>query len=197
MTTVRHRTAAYPIDPLFLERWSSRSFTGEPVSRDELFTVLEAARWAPSSYNSQPWRFIYAHRDSTHWPALFGLLNTFNRSWASKAAAIVVIVSKSTFAQPGKAEAPARTHSFDAGAAWASLALQAARSGLMAHGIGGFDYDTAREVLGIPADYRVEIAVAIGRPEPVEFSSATGAGHGPSGRTELAALAFEGRFAEF
>src|ERR1700720_2738631 len=97
MTQANSRTADYPIDALFLERWSPRAFTGEAISTRELLTFLEAARWAPSSYNSQPWRFIYATRDSEHWKQFLGFLNDFNRSWASEAAALVIVLSKSTF----------------------------------------------------------------------------------------------------
>jgi len=81
-TTANGRTAAYPIDPLFLERWSPRAFTGEAMTETDLMTILEAARWAPSSYNSQPWRFIYGRRGTPAWDRIFALLNPFNQSWA-------------------------------------------------------------------------------------------------------------------
>src|SRR5262245_23185467 len=82
MNTANSRSTNYPIDPLFLQRWSPRAFTSAPMPEYELLTILEAARWAPSCYNSQPWRFIYARRDTEHWPKLLGLLNEFNQSWA-------------------------------------------------------------------------------------------------------------------
>ena len=74
MKTVNGRTAEYPIDEMFLERWSPRAFTREPISEDDLFTMLEAARWAASSGNLQPWRFVYAHRDTASWEKFLNLL---------------------------------------------------------------------------------------------------------------------------
>ena len=84
MTNANSRTADYPIDPMFLERWSPRAFTGEPISETDLLTMLEAARWAASSYNSQPWRFIYARRDTPHWDRFLDLLVPHNQSWVKK-----------------------------------------------------------------------------------------------------------------
>jgi nitroreductase len=196
MTQANSRTADHPIDPLFLERWSPRAFTGEPISDRELLILLEAARWAPSSFNSQPWRFIYARRDTEPWPQFLGLLAEFNQAWAKNAAALVMLVSKTTLLPRGAdKEVPSYTHSLDAGAAWANLALQATRSGWAAHGMAGFDVPRTSAELGVPPDYRVEAAVAIGRPgdksllpEPLR------AREEPSGRLPLSQLVSEGRF---
>jgi len=89
MTTANSRSTDYPIDPLFLQRWSPRSFTAAPISEYDLMTILEAARWAPSAFNSQPWRFIYARRDTAHWPKLLGLLTQSNQLWAKNASALI------------------------------------------------------------------------------------------------------------
>jgi len=86
------RTADRSIDPLFVDRWSPRAMSGEPITRDELFQLFEAARWAPSSGNSQPWRMLYAHRDGPHWPTFFGLLASGNQVWCVNAAVLVVFV---------------------------------------------------------------------------------------------------------
>jgi nitroreductase len=196
MTTANGRTAEHPIDTLFLERWSPRAFTEEALTEAELMTILEAGKWAPSSYNSQPWRFIYALRDSAHWGKLLGLLNDFNRSWAQRAGAIVVIVSSETMRPPGAdKDIPAYSHSFDAGAAWAQIALQATLSGFQAHGMVGFDHDRAFAELNVPPGYRVEAAIAIGKmgdksilPEGLQAREA------PSPRHPLAAVAFDGGF---
>ena len=75
------RTPDYPIEPLFLDRWSPRAMSGEPIDERELLRLFEAARWAPSTYNEQEWRFLYARRDSPHWPAFFGLLMEANQAW--------------------------------------------------------------------------------------------------------------------
>ena len=74
------RLSDYPVDPLFTGRWSARALTGEPIPETDLYTCFEAARWAPSAFNAQPWRFIYAHRDGGDWDALFSLLNAKNLS---------------------------------------------------------------------------------------------------------------------
>jgi nitroreductase len=196
MTTVNHRTAEHPIDPLFLERWSPRAFVEEALTETELLTILEAGRWAPSSYNSQPWRFLYALRDDAHWAKFLGLLNEFNASWAKRAGALVVIVSSETMRPPGAdKDVPSYSHSFDAGAAWAQIALQAARSGFQAHGMVGFDHARAFAELNVPHGYRVEAAVAIGKvgdksilPEGLQGREA------PSDRSPLSAVALAGGF---
>lgn len=162
MSQLRH--SEYDIDNQFLNRWSPRAFTGEAIDRKTLFSLFEAARWAPSANNSQPWRFVYALNGSEHWSNLFSLLNEYNQRWAAKASALVVLVSRTTHTRPGDTEpSPLRSHSFDAGAAWASLSFQATRAGWHTHAIGGFDRDKAREVLGVPEGYSVEVAIAIGR----------------------------------
>lgn len=196
MTASNHRTSDHEIDPLFLDRWSPRAFTSDEIPEAALFSILEAARWAPSSYNSQPWRFVYARRGYQHWERLLGLLNAFNASWAKAAAALVVIVSKPTLAVPGKdEEIPSYSHSFDAGAAWAHLALQATRLGYQAHGMVGFDLVRAASELNVPAGYRVEAAVAIGRPgDKSLLPEGLQAREAPSQRNPLTASAFEGAF---
>lgn len=190
------RTADHPVEPVFLERWSPRAFTGEEISEHTLRTMFEAARWAPSSYNSQPWRFIYARRDNTHWDKFLGLLNEYNQSWVKTASAIIFIVSAETMHIPGKEGAiPAYNHSFDAGAAWGYLALQATYMGWAAHAMAGFDHDRAYAELKIPPGYRVEVAVAIGRKGPTDLlPEALQAREVPSDRKKLAETVFEGQF---
>jgi nitroreductase len=196
MTQANSRTADHPIDPLFLERWSPRAFTDAPISERELLMLLEAARWAPSSFNSQPWRFLYARRHTQHWPQFLGLLSEYNQSWAGNAAALVILVSKTTLLPRGAAqEVPSYTHSLDAGAAWANLALQATRSGWAAHGMAGFDVPRTAAELGVPAGYRVEAAIAIGRPgDKTNLPEPLRAREQPSDRLPLSQLAWEGRF---
>lgn len=196
MTTPNARTADHPIDKQFLSRWSPRAFTPETIPESTLLTFFEAARWAPSSYNSQPWRFAYARRDTEHWTRFLGFLNEFNQSWAQHAAAIVIVLSKSTFTPPGgSAEVPAPTHSFDTGAACGYLALQASLSGWNAHGMAGIEHDKIRQGLAVPDLYSIEAGVAIGRagdksllPEGLQAREV----HTP--RKPLAEFAAEGRF---
>lgn len=135
--------------------------SGDTIAEEELMLLFEAARWAPSSFNNQPWRILYARRDSEHWPLFLGLLVESNRVWAGNAAALLLFISKTTFDHNGK---PARTHSFDTGAAWENLALQAILRGYVAHGMQGFDYGRAKTELGIPDEYQVEAMVAVGKP---------------------------------
>ncbi len=162
------------------------------MAREELMGLFEAARWAPSSFNNQPWRFLYARRNSPEWQTFFDLLGQGNKSWAKNAAALIVIISKTTFDRNGK---PSRTHSFDAGAAWGNLALQASIKGLVAHGMQGFDYDKARQALGIPDDYQVEAMAAVGRPGRREdLPEEKQVGEKPSGRKPLSEIVIEGGF---
>ena len=159
------RLASHPIDRIFLDRWSPRAMSGEAIAEEDLMVLFEAARWAPSSFNNQPWRILYARRDSEHWALFQSLLVDSNRVWADKAAALLLFVSKTTFDHNGK---PARTHSYDTGAAWENLALQATLRGYVAHGMQGFDYERARTELKIPDDYQVEAMAAVGKPGPKE-----------------------------
>lgn len=164
MLTRNGRTADHPIEPLFLERWSPRSFAGDTMDDDDLRRLFEAARWAPSSSNLQPWRFLYAKRDTADWSLFFDPLNDGNKGWAAGAAVLVAVLSKRTApVKTGDGLRENESHSFDTGAAWACLALQAASMGWATHAMGGFDRPRAVAVLGIPDDYRLECLVAVGR----------------------------------
>jgi nitroreductase len=186
------RRAGYPIEPLFIERWSSRAMSGKALSEAELMALFEAARWAPSCGNFQPWRFLYARRDTDFWPAFFDLLKPSNQAWASRAGALVLVISRTNY--DGDARACV-THSFDSGAAWQNLALQAWLHKLVAHGIGGFDYERARRVLRIPAAYAVEAMVVLGHPgDPAELSDALRQREHPNDRRPLSHTVCEGPF---
>ena len=192
MTT---RKADRPIDPRFLDRWSPRAFDGAPMPVDDLLTLFEAARWAPSAFNSQPWRFLYARRDQPEWEAFLDLLIPFNRDWAASASVLVYILSDSLIATSWGGEQVSHSHSFDAGAAWACLALQASALGYQAHGMSGVDFERARDVLAVPERFRIEAAVAIGRiGDPAILSEKLRARETPSDRRPLAETVFEGRF---
>jgi nitroreductase len=191
------RNTEYAIDPIFTDRWSPRAFTGEAIDETTLFTLFEAARWAPSANNSQPWRFIYTLKDSANWPIFFGLLNENNRRWAVNASALVVLVSKTTHVRNGDTEpSPLRNHSFDSGAAWANLALQALHSGWRTHAIGGFNRDKARDALSVPQGYSVEVAIAIGRQaEHTSLPPDLQDREQPNQRKPVGKFVAEGRFA--
>lgn len=190
------RIADHQIDPIFLNRWSPRAFTGEGISEQTLRTMFEAARWAPSSYNSQPWRFIYARRDNAHWDKFLGLLNEYNQVWAKTASALVFLVSSETMASPsGEGTIPAPHHSFDAGAAWMALALQATSMGWAAHAMALFDAERAYSELKVPAGYKIDVAIAIGRKGPTDqLPEALQAREAPNGRKPVTAFVSEGDF---
>ena len=186
------RKAGRPVEELFLDRWSPRAMSGEEISEEELMTLFEAARWAPSSYNNQPWRILYARRGTAHWDAFLGLLVEGNRAWAKEAAALLLFVSKETFDFNGQ---PYPTHSFDTGAAWENLALQATLKGLVAHGMQGFDYERARSELKIPEGFRVEAMAAVGRPgDPAALPEQLRQREAPSDRKPLSEITCEGPF---
>lgn len=185
------RRADHPIDSLFLDRWSPRAMSGAPLAPETLASLFEAARWAPSSSNQQPWRILYAHRDGLHWRRFFELLGEGNRIWAHNAGALLVFLSRIT-TEDGK---PIRTHSYDTGAAWMSLALQGARMGLVVHGMAGFDYEAARRVLDVPEDHAVEAMAAVGHPgDPAVLNENHRAREKPSDRRPIDQTVREGGF---
>jgi nitroreductase len=188
------RQADHPIDPLFTNRWSPRSFTAEPVPDAMLQSAFEAARWAPSALNAQPWRFVIARSGDAAWDDFTSLLFERNALWAAKASALVVILSARKLDYRGQI-ADNVSHSFDAGAAWANFAHQALLLGWHTHGIGGFDRNAARAKLAIPEDYAVEAMVALGRkggldtlPEQFHMQES------PNARRPLGETVYAGRF---
>jgi nitroreductase len=196
MTTSNGREAEYSIDSLFLDRWSPRAFANETMPEADLLKMLEAARWAPSSFNHQPWRFVYALRGSEHWDRFFSLLIEFNQGWVKSAAALLFVISRTHSGEMGSAEQKAiYSHSFDAGTAWGFLALQAHLSGYEAHGMTGVHFDKAAEVLGIPDGFRVEAAVAIGKVgDKNQLPDSLRQREVPSQRKPLSDVAFNGTF---
>ena len=133
---------------------------------------------------------MYAKRGTPQWDALFGLMVEFNQVWTKNAAVLVVMVSRNTFEHN---ETPARTHSFDAGSAWMSLALQGHMNGLVVHGMEGFDYAKADGVLGIPEGYTVEAMCAIGRPgKASDLPSEIAKNEVPSSRKHVKDFVFNG-----
>ncbi len=164
---------------------------GEPLSKDLLLRLFEAARWAPSSSNGQPWRFVYGIQGTEDFTRLFDLLVDANQAWCKRAGALVMVVAKATFDNGN----PNRTHAFDTGAAWMSLSLQATQLGLVSHGMAGFDYERAKEAAQVPADHAVQCMIALGHPGAVaELPEKYQAREVPSDRKPLEQLVFEGRF---
>lgn len=156
------RVSSYDIAPFFLERWSPRAFTDDTIDTDQLMPLFEAARWAPSSMNAQPWRFVYKLRGSDGWQEMLDCLSNTNRSWAFRASALIAFVSQD-WLDFGTGRVPSPTHSFDSGAAWMSFALQAYFAGWHTHGMAGFDHDALRGVLGVPEGFAINAVAAIGK----------------------------------
>ncbi len=187
-----YRKTEFPVNRIFLERWSPRAMSGEELTEKELMSLFEAAKWAPSSSNNQPWRFFYAKKNSKHWEKFLNLLNPGNREWAENASVLIVVASKTTF---DFNESFSRTHSFDSGSAWVSLALQASLNGLVAHGMEGFDYDKAKKELELPENFQVEAMIAVGKPGKTELLSEKNQKREfPSDRKNLSETVFEGKY---
>lgn len=185
------RKPEHNVDELFLSRWSPRAMSGEEIDEATLFSLFEAAKWAPSSNNNQPWRFIYGRRNTKNWTTFFNLLAEGNQGWAKNAAVLIVVISKTTF-DNGK---NARTHSYDAGAAWENFALRGSLAGLAVHGMQGFDYDKAKEVLHIPDGYQVEAMIAVGKKGKKEdLPQYLLEREFPSARKSITEIAMEGSF---
>ncbi|MFZ1742113.1 MAG: nitroreductase family protein [Pontixanthobacter sp.] len=153
--------------PHITNRWSPRSFDGSTMPAEDLETILKAAGLAPSAFNNQPWTFLYAHKGDENWDRFLSLLVEFNQSWA-KDASVLLFVASDRMGRGGSTPQPNHSHSFDAGAAWMGLALQAAHMGYAAHGMTGVNFDAAIAALNIPEDYRLEAAVAIGKQAPAD-----------------------------
>jgi nitroreductase len=186
------RKADYAIEPLLLDRWSPRAMSGEEISQEELMRLFEAARWAPSSFNTQQWRALYARRGTEHWQSFLDLLVDANKTWAKNAAVLVVFISRKLFDRDNE---PSVTHSFDCGAAWENFALQGFHQGLVVHGMEGFDYERACKDLRIPDEFQVEAMAAVGRPGPKEvLSEKLQARESPNSRRQVSESVFEGPF---
>ena len=151
------------VHDLIRERWSPRAFSSAPVSRESLNVLLEAARWAPSSMNEQPWRFVVANLadDPEGHTRIASTLVPFNAAWALRAPVLMMVAAKTAFTHNGAANHSAL---YDAGQAVALLSMQATAYGLALHQMGGFDRAGARLALGIPDGYEPIVALALGYP---------------------------------
>ncbi|RMG75041.1 MAG: nitroreductase [Bacteroidetes bacterium] len=155
-----HTDLAHPIHELLAERWSPRAFDPARAIREaEVKQLFEAARWAPSSFNGQPWRYLYAHRGAESFSKLLGVLSPFNQAWAAQAGLLILGVAKTSV--EGR-EAPNAYARYDLGAANFALTVQAQAMGLYVHQMAGFDRAQAREAFGIPADHDPVVVLAVG-----------------------------------
>ncbi|WP_188454060.1 nitroreductase family protein [Virgibacillus oceani] len=187
------RKAAHDIDPIYVKRWSPRAFMNKEVPKDILYSVFEAARWAPSAANIQPWRFITAQNEEER-KKFLSFIYEGNIAWCEKAPVLVAVVSKTDSTFTGGHNP---SHAFDTGAAWGYLALEAARKGLVSHAMGGFDHEKAKKVLNIPENYDIHAIIALGyQGEKDLLLEQYQEREKPSDRNEVGAFMFEGTFQE-
>lgn len=147
------------IMPEIQERWSPRAFSEAPVVDADLKAILEAAHWAPSCFNEQPWRFVVAS-DRQRLDMFHEALLPKNALWATKAPIMILLCAEPNFAQSGK---PNPYHAFDTGTAWGFLALEAQRRGYVTHAMAGYKKEPLREALGLPGHWTLLALVALGK----------------------------------
>lgn len=158
-----------PIHDVLARRWSSRAFDpARAVTRAQIVALCEAARWAASCYNDQPWRFLVfdRHSDAAAWQRAFECLGEWNQKWVKHAPVLLIACAGSIFHKNGK---PNRWGQHDTGAAGQNLYLQAVALGLLAHPMGGFDADKVRQTFQVPGDYTPMAMIAVGYPGPAEI----------------------------
>jgi nitroreductase len=186
------RLSDAPIDEIFLDRWSRRALSTRPIPAESVRSLFEAARWAPSASNAQPWLFIF-NDDQETLDRARPIIHEKNRVWAGRAPLLVFIFARRTHPETGR---PLRTGAFDTGAAWFSLALQAHRLGLSTRAMGGINHDAAYEAFGVPRDlYESMAGVAVGYPGaredlPLEVAER----EIPSTRKSASTFAFKGSY---
>jgi len=184
-----------PIHELLARRWSTRAFdASRPVSREQLITLLEAGRWAPSCNGSEPWRYLIwdRARDPQGWQKAFDCLNDNNRKWVKNVPLLMLSCAGSIFEHSGK---PTRWGQHDTGLASMSLAVQAVALGLMLHQMGGYDAEKAREAFAIPAEFTPMAFIAVGYqtgPETIDDAEVKKKELTPRARKPLGERFFEG-----
>ena len=195
LDAIHARQPDHPVAAQFTDRWSPRSFTGRALSEAEVMSLLEAARWAPSASNHQPWRLVWARAGEPEFAAIHQALTGNNLVWAGRAGALVVVASKDAVTNREGAEVANRTAGFDTGAAWMSLTLQAHAMGLVAHAMGGFDRDRLAQAVGLPAGHTLQCVVAVGEQGAAEaLPEDLQAREKPSSRRPVAEISRHGRF---
>jgi nitroreductase len=156
---LKHAPATDRMLPAILQRWSPRAFADKDVPSDDLRLVFEAARWAPSSFNEQPWRYIAGRRGSETYTRIIETMTANNQAWAGTAPVLMVSTAKLTIGPENK---PSYYALHDLGAASAYMALEAANLGLALHQMAGYDREKTRQSLGVPAEFEMGAAIALG-----------------------------------
>ncbi len=192
MNDAKYADTDFPIEPVLSGRWSPYSFADEDVAQADLAAIFEAARWAPSSYNEQPWRYIVARRsDSDTFANILSCLVEGNQSWATHAPVLVIGVAMLTFSRNGK---PNKAAAHDLGLAAGNICVEAAARGLYVHQMIGIVPERVRELYGVPEDAEPLTALALGHlgdgsdlPEAIQARD-----RAPRTRHPIAAFVFEG-----
>ena len=195
MSSSKTATTSVPIHPLLAERWSSRAFDSRPLEAAALTALLEAVRWAPSSANEQPWRFVVVARDDPDHAAAVEALNPGNRLWADRAAALIVAAARTTRTRD---DSPNRYAWHDTGLATAQLIFQANALGLVAHPMAGFDATKIRAVVSLPAEVEPVSVIAVGHRAPAETlpEDLRERELAPRSRRALGEAAFRGKYGQ-
>jgi nitroreductase len=186
----------HPIEEILKRRWSPRAFSDRMVEREKLQSLFEAARWAASSFNEQPWSFIVTTREKPEQhAALVGCLTEKNQQWAQRAPVLMVSVAKLNFEKNGK---PNRHAYHDVGMAVANMIVQATAVGLYVHQMAGFSVERVREIYGVPEGFEPVAAIAVGYPDdpdvlPVAFREQE---VGPRQRKPIDRFVFEAKWGE-
>ncbi|MEJ2470739.1 MAG: nitroreductase family protein [Desulfuromonadales bacterium] len=183
------RNPGAEVDSMFVDRWSPRAFKPGPLSKEQIDSLFEAARWAPSCFNEQPWLFVYAAQEADRQRLLSALVES-NQVWAKQASLLIFLLCRRCFEKSGKEN---RHAPFDAGAAWMALALQARKLGLHAHAMAGFSREKAYPILQVSAeDYDIMAAIAVGyRTDPESLPETLAAKEKPNQRKPKATIARE------
>ena len=193
--TMPSRHPDHPVAPMFPARWSPRAFAETALRADQLKLVLEAARWAPSASNHQPWRLVWALRGEPGFTAILGALVPSNQVWAAQAGALIVVASKNTVTGKDGTSSPNPYATFDCGSAWMSMALQAHLSGLCAHAMAGFGAAALAAAVALPDGHTLHAVVAVGHPgNAADLPEKLQARETPSPRMSLAEISHHGRF---
>lgn len=188
-----NRVAAHDIDPIYLKRWSPRSFSDKDVEQSTLNSLFEAARWAPSAANIQPWCFIFAKRQEDK-DSFLSFINDGNVTWCRYAPILIAVVSRRNWP---KGDDTNPTHAFDTGTSWGFFALEAARRGLIAHAMGGFNREKAKDILDLPENYEVHAVVAVGyQGHKEQLDEKLYEREKPSNRKSIEEFIHEGKFKE-
>lgn len=191
MNLTTRRKPEHAIDSIYTERWSPRAFSTQKVEQEKLNSIFEAARWAPSAANWQPWRFVYTQTPEEQ-AKLLSVLNEGNQEWCQNVPVFVAVISKTTRNEQGD---PNLFHAFDTGTAWGFLALEAHRQGLITHGMGGFDREKTKQLLEIPKEYEVQAIIAVGYHDPdAPLSEQNQKREQPSERNSIDSFVFAGKF---